>query len=619
MPRELTKGRHTIQEKGEVIFLPEDEVFDTDRISRQLRAVGFTGSNRTFTKSQQVLFESGSQSRRDRDRNSDGPIVLTVTLGEEQLKLETKAVVGVVTLLPGIKIEIEPKVGWQGLIDMLLTVLDAPYTRETYSMPAGEDEDRSVDPTDVIVLLATNYHRGIQTIRRRGLIRDIVVERNNSYEGRGTIDLGQTLRNHAKGEPIPNWIQSRPEYENTVNSLLHFTGKQLLYFLKEEVPDTRLGEQRIANIFTQVHEDVRYLEQQGIDSQYNDLDEYAQVSIHSVPRQRRYYHRALYVARSLLTSSLFGRGENGPQRPLIDYVLQMEDFFEDYSQKVIERELSQIKANDPIGILDNVSCEPQRKIRPFRRLHGKSMHHRPDHVLLDGDETIGILDSKYYQRDANPATDSESRSRMFAYAYLEDAHYMAFICPLARSWRETVYQTGDEVRVVAPDSEEFEHGAYRQAIQEYLRDVLRDQYPTLELFEFLQTEGATLCRGSRSEAVLEQLFDTGNESPFSIANLDWFIQETVSGVVKATPLFRGELEGNGSWLETRLRSVLSREHDGQPVYPQHETTCVPVFQPPSEEASEQGEGLGRLVLFLLQQPDDESEPTTVSKETIWIR
>ena len=619
MPRQLTQGRHTIQEKDEAIFLPEEGVFDTDRIARLLRAVGFTGSGRTFTKSQQVLFESSSGARSDRDRDSDGPIVLSVILDEERLKLETEAVVGVVTLLPGVKIEIEPKVGWQGLVDMLLTVLDAPYAEQPFSLPAGEDEERSVDPTDVIVLLAINYHRGIQTIRRRGLIRDIVIKRNNSYEGRGTIDLGQTLQNHAKGDPIPNWIESRPEYGNTVNSLLHFTGKQLLYFLKEEVPDTRLDEQRIASIFTQIHEDVRYLEQQGIGSQYSDLDEYAQVSIHSVPRQRRYYHRALYVARSLLTSSLFGRGENGPQRPLIDYVLQMENFFEDYSQNVIEQELSRIRADDPIGLLNDVTCEPQKQIRPFTRLHGSSIHHRPDHLLIDDDETIGVLDSKYYQRGENPVAESGSRSRMFAYAYLKDAHYMAFICPLARAWRESVHQTGDEVRVVAPDSEEFEHDAYRQAIQEYLRDVLRKEYPELELFEFLQTGGATLCRGFRSEGVFEHLFDTGSESPFSIANLDWFIQETVSGMVKTTPLFRGELEGGGSWLKTRLRSVLTRERDEQPVYPQHQTTCVPVYHPSSDGESEKGEGLGRLVLFLLQRPDDESEPTNISKETIWIR
>jgi len=617
MPRQLTQGRYSIQEKGEAIFYPEEESFDTDRIARQLQAVGFSRSGRTFTKSQQVLFEPGSRTRSDQD--SDGPIVLTVILDDERLKLETEAVVGVVTLLPGVKIEIEPKVGWQGLIDMLLTVLDAPYAQQPFSMPAGEDDERSVDPTDVIVLLAINFHRGIQTIRRRGLIRDIVVERNNSYEGRGTIDLGQTLQNHAKGDPIPNWIESRPEYQNTVNSLLHFTGKQLLYFLKEEVPDTRLDEQRIASIFTQIHEDIRYLEQRGIDSQYNDLNEYAQVSIHSVPRQRRYYHRALYVARSLLTSSLFGRGEDGPQRPLIDYVLQMEDFFEDYSQKVIEQELHRIKEDDPIGLLDGVASEPQQRIRPFRHGHGSSMHHRPDHLLFDGETTIGVLDSKYYQREENPVTESSSRSRMFAYAYLTDAHYMAFICPLAKPWRDTVDQTGDEVRVVAPDSDEFDHSAYRRAIQEYLRDVLRGQYPTLELFEFLQRDGATLCRGSRDDEVFGQLFDTGSKSPFSIENLDWFIQETVSGVVKATPLFRGQLESSGAWLETRLRSVLTREVDGEPVYPQHQTTCVPVYQPSSDTDSEEGEGLGKLVLFLLQRPDDAEAETIISKETIWVR
>ncbi|MDS0300944.1 McrC family protein [Halogeometricum sp. S1BR25-6] len=624
MSTALTRGQHSIREKREKKFVPADgdETFDTDRIARQLTTVGFERSGATFEKSQQVLLDAGSD-RSDWDGEPGNPTVLTVTLSEEALKIEAKDVVGIVTLLPGVTIEIEPKIGWNGLIDMLLTVLDVPAAEEPYTMPTGTDDERSVDPADVIVLLAINYHRGIDRISRQGLIRDIIVERSNSYRGTGTIDLGQTLRNHAKGEPVPNWIRSRPEYNNPVNSLLHFAGKQLLYFLKQEVSEARISDRRIVRVFNDIYDDLKYLERHGITSKYSDLGEYARVSTHSLPRQRRYYQRALYVAQSLLTSSLFGRGDDGPQRLHIDYVLKMEPFFEDYSHAVLERAVDQIREQDPIGVLDDITCVAQKRIRPFKKLHGQNVHHRPDHLLMEDERTIAVLDSKYYQEGSNPARESKSRSRLFTYAYLQQTGQLAFLCPLATPWSGTVAQTDAEVAVVTPTTDEFNHEAYQAAVQGYVRGVLFNRYPELEVFELLEKPNTQLCIDGRLEAPFEFLYDTDEGAPFSIARPDWFADDAVRALVRSTSVFRTDLEGEGQVLRRRLKSVLTREDENdQRVYPQHEITCIPVYRLPEVSAdsdNRSGASLGRLTLFFLQRPDEAGEPTMATKEEVWIR
>lgn len=618
----IGQGEYQIPENGEQTFAPPTSTFDVDYRRRQLESLGFERIDKTtYKKSQQVLFEEES----DRDeKDAKNPTVLTVSLTEEELTVTAEDVVGVVTLLPGITIEIVPKVGWDGLIDMLLTVLNTPPAEQPFAVPTGEEDDRSVDPADVIVLLAINYHRGIEQIRRQGLIRDILIERTNSYQGAGTIDLEQTLRNHAKGAPIPNWIHSRPEYNNHINSLLHFAGKQLLYFLKEETEESHISDRRISGVFNNIYDDLRYLEKHGITSEYEDISEYARISIHGVPRQRRYYQRALYVAQSLLTSSLFGRGETGPHRLHLDYVLKMESLFEDYSHAVLNEAIKEIEEQDQIGFTDAIDCKEQNPIRPFKTMSGQSVHHRPDHVLKDGDRTLAVLDSKYYQSGSNPVAESSSRSRLFTYAYLEQTDRLAFLCPLAKPWRGTVSQTGAEVAVIAPKSGQFSHAAYVSAVTEYVRDVIFDHHPELEIFEILSDPRAMLSMNGSLEAPFEFIHDTEQGAPFSIADPDWFVDDVLGTLTRKTQVFRTSLEGHGKVLKRRIKSELTREDDsGQRVYPQHQTTCIPIYQPHESTTVSDGTvedpGLGRIVLFFIRAPSADEEQGDVYKKTVWVR
>jgi len=180
------------------------------------------------------------------------------------------------------------------------------------------------------------------------------------------------------------------------------------------------------------------------------------------------------------------------------------------------------------------------------------------------------------------------------------------------------------VQVVTPDTDEFDHEAYQAAVQEYVRRVLGGRYPELELFELLDEPGTQLCMNGSLEAPFEFLYDTDESAPFSIARPDWFVDDVVRTLVRKTPVFRTDLEGNGKVLRRRLKSILTREDEnGQRVYPQHEATCIPVYRAPEEpvdtEQDSGDEGRGRLVLFFVQRPDEDTEPTEVTTETVWVR
>ena len=49
---------------------------------------------------------------------------------------------------------------------------------------------------------------------------------------------------------------------------------------------------------------------------------------------------------------------------------------------------------------------------------------------VEGDETLTVMDSKYYAEGHDPVKESPSRSRLFSYAYLLRSDRLAFLCPL---------------------------------------------------------------------------------------------------------------------------------------------------------------------------------------------
>ncbi|MFC7080279.1 hypothetical protein [Halorussus caseinilyticus] len=507
---------------------------------------------------------------------------------------------GMVRLVPGTSVQIEPKVKWEHVVQMLLTVYDIDRTQSYYGVPLDELVSGGVESTRILAILAINYLRGVRTVRRKGFIRDLNVRRRDGFEGFGSVDVERTLMNHASGNPSPAWIETNVEYANPVNAAVHMAGKLLLRLLQQDRDGNRHPRQDL--LVSMVHREVERMEEMGIESSRKRIGEYRRLSLGDLPRQRRYYRRAFHTAQSILASTLLGQIGGGPEELLVDYALSMETLFEDYSQRVLKQTVNSVGDIDYLNQLSSVECKHEPSLYPFGR--DVNSYHEPDHLLCDDGEALAVLDSKYYREGENPATDSGPRSRMFAYAYLTDTDRMAFLCPHHRPDRLPVRQTGGEIRLVSP-REDFTCEEYENRVYEYVFETLALRYPELRIFEAATDD--YLCLKVTDEDLSKVRDPNG---PFGISNPATFADRIISAITFSSyGPNKPELDHQSRWTKDRIRDACEKTDDeGRRTYPQHETTCVPIYDPDGNDDH------GTVTLYFLESGD---EGASVSTEGPW--
>ncbi|WP_338739872.1 5-methylcytosine restriction system specificity protein McrC [Haloplanus salilacus] len=525
-------------------------------IADQLRRASFTQeSPDVFTKSQESL---GSDQEYD---------VVTVTVdgeNDETLHVEATDIIGVVSLTPSSKIQVDPKIEWEYIFDMLLAIYDQNRSIEYHGIPLQDFLSDDIDLDDVFVVLAINYLDGLEEIERHGFIRDLVIRRVNSLNGRGEIDVEQTLLNHARGNLKPHWIRNEIEHNNAANSLLHYAGKTLLRLFQQK--SSERDHPAYDRIFSEVHREVERLEDMGVNSSLDRMDEYRRISLGDLPKQRRYYQKAFDVSKAIMSSSLGQQLREGPRELVVDYVLNMESLFEQYSQVVIERKLDYVKSYDHLGELDDVTPVRSPSVNPFE--DENEIYHQPDHALQEAEETIAILDSKYYAEGHDPVKESPSRSRLFSYAYLLHADHLGFLCPLLPPRRRRVVQTGAELQIISPDGE-FTLDGYDDAVHEYLHDVLVGDYPELEAFRAV-TQNRLCLDGADEDDLCEAKSMSG---PFAFKDARDFSLRVVKAAADEHSWDvrnRYDLEQDGDWTREQIETRCGRRYE-------HATTCIPVF------------------------------------------
>jgi len=524
-------------------------------ITDQLRRASFTReSPGVYTKSQAAL-----------DDDQEYQVVTVTVDGEEDevLHVEATDIIGVVSLTPSSKVQVDPKIDWEYIFDMLLAVYDQNRSIEYHGIPLQDFLSDDIHLDDVFVVLAINYLDGLETIQRNGYIRDLIIRRIDSLDGRGEIDVEQTLMNHARGNLEPHWIRNETEYNNAANSLLHYAGKTLLRLFRENAAEH--DHPAHDRIFSEVHREVERLESMGVGSGLDRMGEYRQLSLYDLPKQRRYYRKAFDVSKAILSSSLGQQLRDGPRELVVDYVLNMESLFEQYSQVVIERELSYIKSYDHLNELDDVTPVRSPSVNPFND-EGK-VSHQPDHALQEGDETLSVLDSKYYAEGHDPVKDSSSRSRLFSYAYLLHADRLAFLCPLLEPKRRRVVQTGAELQILSPD--DFSLDAYDGVVHDYLHEVLVEKVPELDAFRAVAEY--ELCLDGVDESDLDQAKQMSG--PFTFKDAKDFslrVLKAAADEYSYDVRNRYDLEQEGEWTRDQIKLKCDDRYE-------HSTTCVPVF------------------------------------------
>ncbi len=569
---------------------------DPERIEDELRAANFVRDGSKYVKKRPRLRAGGGQ-----NADEDALKVLSVRIVGDTLHVKPFDVVGVVRLVPGMNIQIEPKVDWDQVIEMLLTVYGIDRTQSYYGVPLGELLSSGVESSRIIAILAINYVHGLRTIRRNGFIRDLHINRRTGFEGLGAVDVEQTLMNHATGNPEPTWIETQVEYANPVNSAIHMAGKLLLRLLQQDIDGYKHPRQDV--LLSMVHQEVNRMEKLDITSSQKEIGIYRRLSLSDLPRQRNYYNRAFYTAQSILASALLGQVGGGPEELLVDYALSMNSLFEDYSHNVLTQTVSSIQTIDYLDQLQTITCESEPSIKPFAG--NSEARHEPDHLLTDGDKTLAVLDSKYYREGENPANESGPRSRMFAYAYLTETNRMAFLCPQYHHVRLPVQRTGAEVQIVSPDGE-FTCERYEQLIENYLLEIIGIEYPELRVFA-AASKGHLYLRGASADD-LSEVHDTNG--PFSINNPATFAYRVISAIVFSSDgPNRRTLEDQGKWTKSRIKNACTKtDEENHPKYPQHETTCVPIYDPEGNEDD------GTVTLYFLKSEDGE---TRVDTEGPW--
>ncbi len=561
---------------------------DPNTIRDELAATNFTLEGSKYVKRRPRL------RARSNATDSNGSQILRVRIVEDTLHVTASDVVGIVRLIPGMSVQIEPKVEWDHVIRMLLTLYDIDRTQSYYGVPLEELIDSDVEAARVLAILALNYVHGVRIIRRKGFTRDLHIRRRDGFEGLGSVDVERTLMNHASGNPEPTWVETHIEYDNPVNESIHMAGKLLLRLLQQ-------GRQEHAHprrdvLLSMVHQELSHLEQLGVESSQRRIGLYRRLSLDDLPRQRHYYNRAFHASQSILSSSLLGQVGSGPEELLVDYALSMNTLFQDYSQRVLERALDSIRQLDHLENLLDVACEPEYPIYPFtERGEGR---YEPDHLFTDGEDTFAVLDSKYYQEGKNPASSTGSRSRMFAYAYLMQTNRMAFLCPQYRPMRLSVQRVDAEVEIVSPDGE-FSCDEYERQIRTYLLETLAQHFPELQVFSAV--DEYHLCLNDATEEQLSQILDT--TGPFSISNPVTFADKIINAIAFSQyGPSKPDLENQGQWTKSRIRDTCAQTNeDGLPKYPQHETTAVPVYDPSG------GDDHGVVTLYFIRDAEDDVE------------
>lgn len=402
-------------------------------------------------------------------------LVAEAVLDGNDLRISVEDVVGIVDLTPRSKLRIQPKIGWDDILTMFLTVHQTGHRSvEHHGVPISDFLADDIGIEDLFVVIAVHYLQSLDPLHRYGFYRTTERYREDAISSRGRIDIGRSLKNHRMGRPEQHYIVNDVTYDTRVHKLIHRAGRELLR-LFEQYAD-RYGRDEYYRVFSRVAEEVAHLESLGIKSNRQTVGDYATTSMADVPAQRREYYRDIVETSKMILSSSTGESvDAGEQELQVNCIIDMEQLFEEYTQIVLQEELDALTSGVQYETDVPLSVDQNPSIKPFK--NSERIDHKPDHLLCAGEEPVTVLDTKYYAADDDPTADAYTRSRMFAYGFLLDLQQMAFLTPLAET-QTRVLRGGGKVEVIsAKDSGSFSVEAYRQTIQSYLADTV-DEYVT---------------------------------------------------------------------------------------------------------------------------------------------
>lgn len=407
--------------------------------------------------------------------NQEERSVVRATVDNGSLTISVEDVVGVVNLTPTSKLQINPKIGWEEILEMFLAVQRRNRTLKYHGIPIDDFLSEDIEIDDIFVVIAINYLNSLEPIHRNGFIRQFESREYDAVSGRGRVDVEQSLLNRARGTPEHRFVQKNIDYSTPVNSLIYLAGKQLVRLFQDSSDD--YTHTQYFQIFSSLREEIRHLRSLGVSSKNVDLEQIRSTAVPDLPRQRRYYQNAVKTAKTIISSTTGQSLESGHEDLTIDFILDMDQLFETFTQITLEEEVERLNS-----LSDKSEGSITVEEEPTLHIYNDSTNasYRPDHVLRDNGEVVAVLDSKYYSRHNDPSLRGEERSRMFSYALMLDTTEMAFLCPFGETTSRELNLQDGRVTLVRP-GENFSISAYRASIREYLESHFDIERATEEL------------------------------------------------------------------------------------------------------------------------------------------
>jgi hypothetical protein len=319
-------------------------------------------------------------------------------------------------------------------------------------------------------------------------------------------------------------------------------------------------------IFSNLREEVRSLEQRGIDSSVYSISDYKQIRGDDLPRQRGYYKEPIRIAKMVLSSTTGQSLESGDEELTMDYILDMENLFEEYSQIVLEDELNRLRSSPLYSGLSDVYVQDKKHLQLYQ---GNPEYHQPDHVIMAGDEPISVLDTKYYAEKNDPSTDRKTRMQIFTYAFLLDIAEMGFLTPTGQPLTRHLQNRDGQVALIRSEGS-FSDEKYRTAVRNYLLEVLNDELDTSELIDSVRSR--TICM---EDAAASSISDVISSDALRIEDASKISRSIIGAAIERSVKVHAkrELFSDGTYfnLYNNLKDDISKHSEYDIIIPMFET------------------------------------------------
>lgn len=428
-----------------------------DDIRRRLKMAAFSDTEEGNT---YVKYVSPTNS----DSNSK---IATVEIQNDELIIDVEDVVGIVNLTPQAALQIDPKIGWGEILEMMKVVNQRRQSVEYRGIPVQEFLDDDIGIENIFIIVGLNYLESLEKIFKHGFIRSFEQRRRQGLDGRGRVDVEKSLMNFDLPGEVPRheFVEKTIEYGIPQNDLIYSAGEELKQ-LFQLYASANMGESYV-RIFSQLERAIQRLKSRGINGNSISIRDVPQVSLSDIPSQRRYYTDAFKISKAILSSAIGQPIDAGREELLMEYIIEMESLFEEYVAQALKNERDTLCEDALVTGLDAVSIE--KKSYQLFTSDSLSMSSIPDHTIRRDGDPVAILDSKYYASDEEVINASGARSRLFSYGFHLQVDTLGMIAPLATPEVYRFSQRTGALHVLAPSKDEFTTEGLNKSIRDFLR------------------------------------------------------------------------------------------------------------------------------------------------------